>query len=409
MKASRLATVLATCAACSGSGSSAQAPDSATADSAPDAAAVGDGRSTCDASGAAKAVLVSISANDEIDLFALQGGKLVATGSKVTGIDKPGQIVMRDDGAEAIAVYGGYGSPFGVAIVTISGTTVKLEQKLQIGTDSTAISVAYSDHDHAVVALTALNDEVVGIARGTSGFTAGARVPAPADYPLAVRARPGSSDVLLTRSQVGVDPTLDIYRLDATSTGTWKSSGAHASVGPNPIAMVVHPSGKMMYVPTGDPDKPVTSANLDAPGIMHAVAIGDSAFTVAGTVALPRLAALVAGDPLGRFLVSEANQYVLDDHGNPNVVGYAFQTVQLAADGTFGAAAMNTDPTPGLLFEDLEVAPSGHLIAARVMYEGSVPAAMEYPLELWAQPDWGKWTLCDTAYISGSARVAIAP
>ena len=409
MKASRLATVLATCAACSGGAGAAQAPDAAVADSSPDAAAVGDGRTTCDASGAARAVLVAISANDEIDLYTLQAGKLVATGSKVTGVDKPGQIVMRDDGAEALAVYGGYGSPFGVAVFTVSGTTVKLAQQLQIGTDSTAISVAYSDHDHAVVALTAMNDEVVGIARGASGFTAGARVPAPADYPLAVRARPGSSDVLYTRSQVGVDPTLDIYRLDATSTGTWKSSGAHSSVGPNPISMVVNPNGKMMYVPTGDPAMPVSSANLEAPGIMHAVAIGDTSFTTAGTVELPRLAALVAGDPLGRFLVTDANQYVLDDHGNPNVVGYAFQSVQLAADGTLGAAAMNMQPTPGLLLDDLEVAASGHLIAAREMYEGSVPAAMQYPLELWAQPDWGMWTLCDTAYISGGAHVAIAP
>jgi hypothetical protein len=389
-----------------GNGASHEAPDAST-DSGADAANA-DGRSTCDAGGAARAVLVAISASDEVDLYTLQGGHLIAAGSKVTGIDRPDQIVMRDDGAEAITIYGGYGSPFGVAVIAIDGTTVRLAQTLQIGTDSTAISIAYADHDHAVIALEAQNDEVVGIARGASGFVAGARVPAPASYPLAVRARPGSSDVLLARSQVGVDPNMDIYRLDAGASGTWTSVGPHTSVGPNPITMALHSSGNALYVPTGDPSNPVTSKNLDAPSLLHAVTIGSNSFTAAGTATLPRIASMVTADPLGRFVVTEGNHYVLDGNGNPNVIGYNFQTVLVGSDGALGDVHATMDPTAGLLFDDLEVAPSGHLIAAREMYEGSVPVAMQYPLELWAQPEWGAWTLCDTAYLSGGAHVAIA-
>jgi len=61
------------------------------------------------------------------------------------------------------------------------------------------------------------------------------------------------------------------------------------------------------------------------------------------------------------------------------------------------------------LFDDLAVAPSGHLVAAREMYEGSVPVSQQYPLELWAQPSSGGWQVCATADLTGGAHVAIAP
>src|SRR5439155_20326986 len=106
-----------------------------------------DGLSRCDGDAPVRAVLVAISADDVVELYALHAGKLVATGVRLTGIDKPSQIVMRDDGAEALVVYGGWGTPFGVAAISVApdASTAQVEQMLQIGTDSTAISVAYAD------------------------------------------------------------------------------------------------------------------------------------------------------------------------------------------------------------------------------------------------------------------------
>jgi hypothetical protein len=178
-------------------------------DAPPADAAPGGGLSQCSDSAPPRALLVAISANDVIDLYALTPGHLTATGVHLTGIALPGQIVMRDDGQEALVAYGGYGMPFGVGAITVApdGSSASVEQVLQIGTDSTPFSVAYSDHDHAVVALSAMQDEVVGIARQGGTWVAGTRVPTPAPYPLAVAHVPNSPDVLLSRSQVGVDDT----------------------------------------------------------------------------------------------------------------------------------------------------------------------------------------------------------
>ncbi|HTR54802.1 MAG TPA: hypothetical protein VMJ10_29135 [Kofleriaceae bacterium] len=396
---------------CAGKHGAHDQPDASSDASSDGSAAVGDGLSRCDTSTAPRALLVAISAVDTVQLFSLGAGMLTDTGVKITGIDKPAQIVMRDDGAEALVIYGGWGTPFGVAAIALAldGSSAQLEQTLLIGTDSTPISITYVDRDHAVIALTAANDEVVGITRGSSGWVAGPRVPAPAEYPLAVRARPGTSDVLFSRSEVGVDPTLDIYRLRETPSATWQSAGSHASVGPTPIAMALHASGRALYVPTSDPTNQPSPANLDAPGQLHAVQISDDGFALAGVVELPRIASLIAADPQGRFTVSEGNVYTLDDHGDPDVVAYTWQTVRTNADGSLGDAAPESQPAAGLLFDDLAIDATGHLVAAREMEEGTVPASQQYPLELWAQPVWGGWQLCATAYLAGGAHVAIAP
>jgi hypothetical protein len=118
---------------------------------------------------------------------------------------------------------------------------------------------------------------------------------------------------------------------------------------------------------------------------------------------------MIAADPGGRFVVTEGNVYVLDGNSNPNVVAYTWQTVRVGSDGALGAAFGTTPPADGLLFDDFAIAPTGHLVATRELYLGSVPPAQQYPLELWAQPAWGSWQLCDTAYLSNGAQVAISP
>jgi hypothetical protein len=98
-----------------------------------------------------------------------------------------------------------------------------------------------------------------------------------------------------------------------------------------------------------------------------------------------------------------------DGSGNPNVSQYVWQTVRTDATGRLGEVLPATAPKDGLLFDDLEVAPTGQLVAARELYPQLAPPGQEYPLELWAQPTWGAWELCDTSYLTNGAHVAIRP
>jgi hypothetical protein len=325
------------------------------------------------------------------------------------GITKPERIVMRDDGMEALVAYGGFGVPYGIARIELKpdATMASVAQMTQIGTDYTPVAIAYADHDHAVMALASTQDQILGFTRQGTDFVAGTPVAPPAAFPLELKARHGSSDVMLSRSEVGVDQTLDIYRLQLQSDGTWTSTGAHAAVPDQPLAMAMHPNGAVVYSPTGDPSNPITRQNLTAPGLMHALKI--SPFSDGGTVATPQIGSLVAIDPGGHFLVTEGNVFMLDASNNPNVSSYTWQTVRLAPDGSFGDVPPPTDPKDGLLFDDLEISSNGLLVAMREMYPDRTPPEVEYPLELWAQPTWGGWQLCDTEYISGGAKVAISP
>src|SRR5512142_2186321 len=107
----KLATLVATFTIGCGGGNGTNAPDANGSDAAPDGSiAIGDGLSQCDATAAPRAMLVAISADDKVQLFALAPGKLTDTGIAITGIDKPAQIVMRDDGREALVIWGGWGT-----------------------------------------------------------------------------------------------------------------------------------------------------------------------------------------------------------------------------------------------------------------------------------------------------------
>jgi hypothetical protein len=353
-------------------------------------------------------VLAAIAANDVIEVYAVFQGKLATTGVHLTGIKKPHYVVVRDDGMEALVAWGGFG-PFGLARIELApdASMARVAQVLQVGTDTTPVAISYgADHDHAVIALESVQTELLGFARQGTDFVAGTRVAAPASFPLALAARAGTQDVLMSRSEVGVDTTLDIYRLRLQSDGTWTSDGSHASVPDSPIAMGLPASGNALYVPTADPANPVSPNMLNAPGILHAVKITDSAFTDAGTVALPQVGTLIAVDPGGHFVVADGNVYTLDA---TSVTSYTWQTVRLAADGSLADVAPPTAPKDALLFDDLKITSNGLLVAKRAMYPGSVPTGKENPLELWAQPMWGAWELCDTEYLSGSAQLATAP
>jgi hypothetical protein len=404
------AIVVAAAAACGGSSSHSN-PDGPSTDAPPGDATVSDGLSRCDASAAPHAMLVAISADDAVDLYQLTN-KFTSTGIRLKGgFTTPSHIVMRDDGVEALAVYGGFGMPTGVLVISVApdGSNAQLAQVIQISTTYTGISVDYADHDHAVLALEGTStDQVVGLTRQTNGFVAGPMVAAPADYPLQVAAHPGRQDVLYSRSQVGVDLTLDIYTLQE-SGNSWHAVGSHASVADQGISIGVHPTGNALYVPTGDPKNPVSSANLNAPGLLHTVQIGTGTFTEVPTIATPRVGALIAVDPGAHFVVVEGTIYMLDAQNNPNAYAYDWQTIRIGTDYLPTMAYESTPPVDGLLFDDIKVAPSGHLVAARELYPNLAPPGQQYPLELWAQPSWGAWQLCDTAYLTNGAHVAISP
>jgi hypothetical protein len=400
----RLGHLLVLTAACGSSGHN-------RGDGGPGDGALAAGLSRCTDTGAPRAVLAAVTANDVVEVYAMFQGKLATTGVHLTGITKPQNIVMRDDGMEALVGWGGFGNAFGLARIELSpdASLARVAQVLQVGTDTTPVAISYgSDHDHAVIALLSAQSELLGFTRQGTDFVAGTRAAAPADFPLDLAARKGTQDVLMSRSQVGVDTTLDVYRLRLQSDGTWKSTGSHASVPDGPIAMALPASGNALYVPTSDPANPVMPGMLNVPGIMHAVKITDSAFTDAGTVALPQVSTLLAVDPGGRFIVADGDVYTLDGVG-VTVTSYTWQTVGLAADGSLADVYTPTAPKDGLLFDDLKITPNGLLVAKRAMYAGTVAASMENPLELWAQPAWGAWELCDTEYLSGGAKLAIAP
>jgi hypothetical protein len=131
--------------------------------------------------------------------------------------------------------------------------------------------------------------------------------------------------------------------------------------------------------------------------------------STAAKVQIPRLATKMTIDPRGRFLVFTGNDYSLDSHGQPNVYDYALVTVPLDAKGGLGQAWPESQKIAGLLFDDLAVSPSGHLVTARTLYTGTVDAGDENPLEVYAQPAPGQWKVCQALRLAGSGHVAIAP
>src|SRR5689334_19281545 len=106
-----LGLLLAACS--SGSGSSSDAPIEMELDAPP-------GPPTCAASGATRAIVLSINGNqDAIQVLRLDGGQIVDPKISFTTVENPRDVAIRSDGREALISYGDFGQPYGVVVLDL--------------------------------------------------------------------------------------------------------------------------------------------------------------------------------------------------------------------------------------------------------------------------------------------------
>jgi hypothetical protein len=250
---------------------------------------------------------------------------------------------------------------------------------------------------------------IEAIDRDGDGFSAGASVEIPDNWPLEAAARPGHDEVIMLRANLAEDDASDVQRLTRDGTG-WTVTGAVGQIGPTTLDVAVHGGGDVIYGSTSNPEDPVGTGNLDAPGVLHVLAVGDGGVTTDSTHATPGLSSVTAIDPHDAFLVLPTANYEIDgETGTPIIRSYRLVTVPLGADGAPGTPVDGSSSFDGLLSYDLDVAPSGHLLHAMEMYAGTVPAAEESPVIVRGQPSPGVWEECARVHLGGAVELAIAP
>jgi hypothetical protein len=410
----RLLAVLGT-ASCGGDddGGSDQpvADGGAAIDARPDAAAGG-----CSAASPPRAVVVGLNGEeDSIAVMTLEDGRIEDHGIRLP-VGNPRGVAIRSDGAEAVVGYGGFGNPFGIVVVAIGagGSSAEIVDTVEVGDGEmggTPFGITYASDDHVVLALATPGDDglLAAVDRGTGGFAPGEGMVIPDNWPLDVAGRPGADEVILMRAQLGSDPASDVFRV-GRSGADWTIVGSPAPIGPPTLHITVHPGGDLVYGATTDPDDPVGVGNLDAPGVLHLLAIGEEGMTPEGTSALPGISSFGATDPAGSFLVLQTPVYEVDEEsGTPIVRSYSLTTVELEADGAPGQVHTPTTPFPALLFRGFEVAAGGELVTSVIMYPDQAPPDEEYQITVWAQATRGDWEACQTIYPEGQAELAIAP
>jgi hypothetical protein len=198
--------------------------------------------------------------------------------------------------------------------------------------------------------------------------------------------------------------------MTADSSNAFVSAGTPGVVDPASILMAVHPSGQLVLSPTSNPSDPITASDLKTSGQLRSFSIGDSGLTSQPDFLLPRFGSTLTLDPAGHFLVVPGNDYEWDPNTNTPVVrNYALVTIPLDSSGVPQPALPESPTFPALLFWDLAVTTSGHLLLSINKYQGSVPPDQETPLELRAQTAPGQWSVCQTIYLPGGASIAVAP
>jgi hypothetical protein len=387
-------------------------PDSHTS---PDAARpdVAEGPPSCNSSGVMRALVVGINGDtDSIRVFALDGGVLVDASLEFPA-DNPDDVAIRSDGLEALVSYGGFGQDYGVYVLELGlgGQQARIKQTLEVGTDHTTWGLAYADDDHAVLAAAAggTGHFVVTLERtGTGDWAAGMMSPVPGDWPLQLQRRPGASEVLLARADLSADDDTDFYRLARDGSGAYATTGTPAMIVGTPLDMAIAPDGNTMFAATGDPDDPVTSANIDGKGLVHAAPITSSGIGTATTVSIGTPGGMVAADPKGAFIVVDSPIFELDPNTNtPISHERRLYTIPLSG-GTLGTPKMTSETTPALLLYGLEVAPSGHVIRSRQLYGFQAPEAEQTPLDILLPDGNGNFEVCATRFLPGQGRFAIA-
>jgi hypothetical protein len=372
-----------------------------------------EGPPTCSASGISRALVVGINGDtDVIRIFGLDGGVLVDANLEFPA-DNPDDVAIRSDGLEALVSFGNFGQNYGVYVfeLGLGGQQAALKQTLIIGMDRVPWGLAYADDDHVVLATAAgpTGHNVIAIDRQAGGeWAAGQTALVPDDWPLSLQRRPGASEVILNRADLGSDNDVDFYRLQRDGTGAWKPAGTPAMILDTPLDMGIAPDGNTMFVATDDPADPVSSSNLDGKGLVHAVPLSASGFGTATTVSIASPGSKVAVDPKGAFLITDSPIYEQDPNtGTPISHERRIYTVPLTG-GTLGTPKTQTAPWPALLLYGLEVAPSGHVILSRQLYPSQAPEAERTPLDILLPDGNGNFETCATRYLPGQGRFAIA-
>ena len=369
---------------------------------------------SCAAGGDPHALVAAVEGSQpEVHVYVQRGGDLTDTKLSITGLGIPQRIAMRDDGQEVLVAWGGYGQPYGVATISITpdGTSAMLVKSVQLGPDLTPWALDYVSNDSALLAVSGPNNthQLVTLDRSGGSFAETTRVAAPGPFTFKIRGHRAMGDAILARAELGTDTVTTVQHLQRGANGAYTADGTPGMVGPPSIDIVLNAAETRAYSPADDPNDPITPSHLTAGSLLHVLAIGAGGVSTLNKIKLPRIASNLAIDPAGRFLVLPGNQYVLDGNGNPCVRSYAFLTVPLAADGTPGTLLPETPPSTALLFNDMVVTPTGHLVVSRALRPGSVPDAQANPLELMAQTKPGHWEVCKTFYPSSAAHLAVAP
>jgi hypothetical protein len=290
------------------------------------------------------------------------------------------------------------------------GSTAKLVKSVQLGTGRMPEGIDYVTDDRVMLAVSANVHEVVTLDRKNGIFAETTRVPAPGNFPLEVRRRPGHAEAIMPRTEFGVDTATFVHLMSPNASNAFMSLGTVGNVTPQSIDVGVHPSGNFVYSPTGNPAQPITPTNLTTSTLVNVFSVSESGLAKGTTATIPRAASLMAVDPNGKFLVFEGADYSIDPKTQTPVVHqYALITTPLDATGNVGAPLPESAMFPALLFWDMVVSPTGHLLLAENMWQGTVPAGQETPIELRAQTSPGQWTVCQTIYPPAGAKIAIAP
>jgi hypothetical protein len=364
----------------------------------------------CATSGPPRPMIAAINGDtDSVAVLRFEDAQIVDDGIRITSLVNPRGLAIRSDGGEAIVGWGGAGDAYGVAVIALDGADPPNVDIVDLGTGQTPWAAAYATSDHAVLATAGPSmGTLVALDRVGGKLEAGTTMTIPGNWPLDVAGRPGHDEVILGRANLATDDALEIFRV-GRSGADWSIVGTAGEVDGPPIDFAVHSSGDVVYSPTSDPADPVTSGNLDAKGLLHVLAVTDAGVAPQTTLALPGLSSYGAIAPNGQFLVLPTSIYEIDDStSSPIVKSYAFYTVTLDAEGTPTATHGPSETIPGLLFDDVEVALSGHLLTALQLYQLEAPPGEDQPLIVWGQSAPGVWEKCQTIFLGGAVDLAVA-
>ncbi len=366
---------------------------------------------SCTASGPDRAVVIAVEgASPAIKVMTQRGGSLVDRGNNFPISVIPQRIAMRPDGQEALIAYGGYGKPVGVVTVSFShdGATASVGTPFQLTGSFTPWGLDYISNDRALLALAGSTHMIVTLDRNGASFTETTRVPAPGTFPLKLLRRPGTAQGLLARCDLSTDKATSFYLMDQGDAGSYVARGTVGSVAPYSIDFAAAPNGALAYSPSDQPENPITSQNIDAGSRLTVLSVGDGGIGPDTEAYLPRVASLIAADPLGRFLVLPGNVY--DNSGStPEVTAYVWLTVPLDAKGLPQPLFPESSAFPAVLPDDLEVSPTGHLIDSLDLATFGAPEDKQHPVEIRAQPSPGDWEVCQIVDQPGASIFAIAP